>query len=122
MGRIDVTEILCDPDFVDAIQLITRVPTVNTRGENNLVETTTNSFGVVQPASGRAIARAPEALRVENLSSFWFKGVIVASASAKYPSILTFGGARYQVKVVFDWTNWGEGWCEGLCVAEVPAP
>lgn len=121
MGRIDVTELLTDPDFVGPIQLVSRVPSINSRGENILSESSLCTVGSVQPASGRAIARLPEALRVANVSSFWFKGKIVASAPGKYSSILVFEGQRYQVQTVLDWTNWGAGWCEGTCVAEVPA-
>jgi len=121
VGQIDVTDVLSDPDFVDPIQLVTRVPTVNGYGENTLVETTLTSVGSVQPASGRTLQRLPEALRVANVSSFWFKGEIIATAPSRYPSILVFRGKRYQVQVVFDWTNWGAGWCEGTCVQEAPA-
>lgn len=121
MAQINVTEMLTDPDFVDKIQLVTRVPSVNSYGESKLVSTTVDTIGSVQPASGRTLARLPESLRLANVSSFWFKGTIVASAPGKYPSVLVFKGQRYQVQTVMDWTNWGEGWCEGTCVAEVPA-
>lgn len=122
MAIVDVTDLLNDIDFVDQMSLITRVPTVNAMGENVLVETTLDSYGSIQAASGRVIDRLPDLLRVANLSSFWFKGTIVASSTGKYPSILVFKGQRYQVKHVFDWTNYGAGWCEGACVMEVPAP
>lgn len=121
MAQIDVTEVLSDPDFIDPIALIDRKPSVNSFGENVLTESKLVTVGSVQPASGRAIQRLPEALRVANMSSFWFKGTIVASAPNKYTSQLVFHGQRYNVVTVFDWTNWGSGWCEGLCVAEVPS-
>lgn len=122
MAQVDVTELLHDPDFIDPIQLINRKPSVNLYGENLIEETPIHSVGSVQAATGNAIQRLPEALRVGNFSSFWFQGTIVASAPGEYTSILVFKKTRYQVKAVFDWTNWGQGWCEGLCVAEVPAP
>ncbi len=121
MAQVNVTELLSDPDFVDVILLVSRVPQINSFGENSVVETILNTVGSVQPASGRVINRLPEALRVANLSSFWFKGTIVASAPGKYSSILVFKGVRYQVQTVMDWSNWGQGYCEGTCVAEVPA-
>lgn len=121
MAQVNVTELLVDPDFIDAISLVTRIPTINSLGENTLGETCLVTVGSVQPASGRVIQRLPEALRVANISSFWFKGTIVASSPGKYASVLVFKGVRYQVQTVQDWTNWGEGWCEGTCVAEKPA-
>lgn len=121
MAQIDVTEILNDPDFVDPIQLVDRKPVVNYLGENVITECAHHSYGSVQPASGRAIQRLPESLRVANMSSFWFKGEIVAASPGKYTSVLVFRGMRFNVITVFDWTNWGQGWCEGLCVAERPS-
>lgn len=122
MAQVDVTELLVDPDFIDDLTLINRVPQMNSRGELILTETSTPTVGSVQPASGKALNRIPEALREVNMSSFWVKAEIVASSPGKYAAILVFRGRRYQVKNVFDWMNFGEGWCEGLCVGEVPAP
>lgn len=112
---------MSDPDFIDPIQVVTRVPAVNSLGESVITESVLDTVGSVQPASGRQLQRLPEALRLENLSSFWFKGTIVATAPQRYPSILVFGGIRYQVKNVMDWSNFGQGYTEGLCVAEKPS-
>lgn len=121
MAQIDVSSLLVDPDFVDRIVNIRRTPAINSLGENTVSEMKIDTWGSVQPASGRAVQRLPEALRVANVSSFWFKGEIVASGPGEYTSVLAFRGRRYQVQYVFDWTNWGEGWCEGTCIAELPS-
>lgn len=121
MAQLDVAEILLDPLFVDQMTLINRVSRVNGLGENIVTEQCIDSFGSVQPASGRTVQRLPDEFRVANVASFWFKGEIIASSPGKYSSILVFRGRRYQVQLVFDWMNFGEGWCEGVCVAEVPA-
>lgn len=119
--QIDVSELMHDTDFVDGISLVSRVPTVNALGENILVESTVNSYGSVQPASGKTLQRLPEALRNQDVSSFWFQGVIVATSAGQYPMVLIFKGRRYQVKNVMDWSTWGRGWTEGVCVAELPS-
>lgn len=121
MAEIDVSELLSDPDFVDKMTVVTRKPFVNSKGENVLTDFPDESVGSVQPASGRVIQKLPEEFRVANVSSFWFRGRIIATEPGKYSSIIVFKGLRYQVQAVFDWTNWGAGWCEGTCVAEVPA-
>lgn len=121
MAQVDVSELLHDPDFVDAMVVITRSPSVDLRGQNALAETSVKAVGSVQPASGKTIFRLPEEFRVANVSSFWFQGSIVATAPGKYSSIIVYKGQRYTVQTVFDWTNFGAGWCEGTCVAEVPA-
>lgn len=122
MAQIDVTELLCDPDFVDDISLITRKPLVNSFGELKIEETIENSIGSVQPATGKVLQRIPEALRLNDYSTFWFKGQIIASEPGKYASILVFKGKRYQIQSIQDWSNFGAGYTEGLCVAEVIAP
>ncbi len=122
MALIDVSELMHDPDFVDTMTHITRVPTINSYGENLLQETSTPTVGSIQPATGDAVLRLPEALRTSNVNSFWLFGSIVTSAPGRYTDILVFKGKRYQVQTVQDWTHWGAGWSEGLCIAEVPAP
>jgi hypothetical protein len=122
MAQIDVSALLSDPDFTDNIQVLTRVPAIDNFGENTITESTLNTIGSVQPATGKALSRIPEAAREANMSNFWFKGEIVSFAPGLYTSVLVFRGHRFQVKNIFDWSNWGAGWTEGLCVAEVPAP
>jgi hypothetical protein len=121
MAEVDVSEILTDPDLVDDIILVNRIPSINNYGEQYLKETCTASVGNVQPASGKVLNRLPEALRVANMYNFFFKGEIIASAPGKYSAQLEFRGHKFNVVTVFDWTNYGQGYCEGLCVAEVPA-
>jgi hypothetical protein len=118
MALIDVSELLVDPDFVDPMSLITRTATVDSQGVNHIVEKLIQSIGSIQPASGKTLARLPEALRLADVSSFWFKGNIPVTGPGQYPSVLVFRGRRYQVQTVLDWTNYGQGWCEGTAVAE----
>lgn len=122
MAQIDITELLTDPDFVDAMTVITRYPQVSSLGENFIKESEVDSFGSVQPADYKTVQKLPEAMRTEELYSFWFKGQIVTSDQCKYPSIIVFKNLRYQVRQVADWSNWGQGWVEGICVQEIPAP
>lgn len=122
MSRVDVSELMHDPDFVDNIQLAVRTPAVNSLGENIVSEICVNAIGSVQPATGDLIKRLPDMLQTSNVLSFWFQGEIVTSDPGKYTSVLIFKGRRFQVQMVFDWTSWGAGWSEGLCVAERPAP
>lgn len=121
MAQIDVSELMSDADFVDKIQVITRTPWVDNFGVNHMGEIAIDSVGSVQPANFKTVQKLPEAMRVANVSSFWFKGKIVASAPGLYSSILVFNGQRYQVQTVADWSNFGEGYTEGTCVAEVPS-
>ena len=121
MALVDVSELLSDPDFVDTIQIITRYPIVNSMGENVIHESIETSIGSVQPADYKTVKKQPEAMQVESLYSFFFKGKIVASAPGEYSSVLVFKNMRYQVRTVEDFSNWGAGYTNGVCVAQVPA-
>jgi hypothetical protein len=121
LAQINVSDLLCDPDFVDPICLVTRTSTKNLLGENVITDCSVNTVGSVQPASYKTVQKLPEAMRVADVSSFWLKGTIIASAPGKYASVIVFRGKRYQVQTVADWSNFGEGYTEGTCVAEVPS-
>lgn len=117
MALIDVTDILVDPDFVNEIQIIRRVASVNNLGENQVNESEPIiTVGSVQPASQKDIIRLPEAMRLKDLRSFWVRGEI--KAGGVYPDILVFANKRFQVFAVEPWDNYGSGWNRGLCVAE----
>lgn len=119
--QLDVSSLFSDPDFVGPIVHIARTEAQNSYGENILTECPTPAVGSVQPAEGALIQRLPEAERIANMMSFWIKGQITFSGPGKYPDILVFQGKRFQVKTVFDWSSWGAGYSEGLCVAERPS-
>lgn len=104
--------------MVDPVVLIHRNSFVDLYGENQLSETGFNTVGSVQPISGKTLQRIPEALRIADVMSFWIKGKIISDGKCKYPDIINFNGSRYAVQMVFDWTNWGDGYCEGTCVRE----
>jgi len=118
MANIDVSELMVDPDFVDAIQIINRTSYVDNLGQNHIQEVIFNTVGSVQPADFKTVQRLPEALRVENLYSFWVKADIILGGNARYPSLFVFHGKRFQVRTVSDWSNFGEGYSEGTCVCE----
>lgn len=120
MGLIDVTELLNDPDFVQPLTIIKRTPVVDNYGQNVLTECPSASHGSIQPISGKTLLRIPEAFRVANIQSFWVKEKIITDSREKYPDILVKNGVRFVVQFVFDWSDWGSGWNEGVCVQERP--
>lgn len=122
MGLIDTTELLFDPDFVDALTLIRRVPSVDSFGQSSTTDTPFATIGSIQPITGKAAQRLPEELQFSDVRSFWIKATIQTDGSGIYPDLISWNGENYAIKIVFAWTNWGAGWCEGVCVREVPAP
>lgn len=121
MGLIDTTDLLVDPEFVDSLSLTHRTPTVNEAGENILTSSTVATIGSVQPISGKALQRIPQALRIRDVRSFWIRGQIISDGASQYPDLIVWQGQNYEVQLTYDWTNWGGGWTEGVCVRQVPA-
>lgn len=119
MAGIDVSELLLDPDFVDALTLLPRTTSVNSRGKNVIVDgTLVNTFGSVQPANQKDLLRVPDAYRSRDVRAFFIKAEIPTDGGTVYPSIITFQNKRYQIISAENWLNYGEGWNKGLCVAE----
>lgn len=120
MGLIDTSELMSDPDFVQPLTLIRRKAAADQYGENQITENGFQVNGCVQPISGDTLQRIPEAFRVADVKSFWLKEKIIADNRCKYPDIIVKDGIRFQVQMVFDWSQWGQGWSEGTCVQEKP--
>lgn len=117
-GLIDVSDLLLDPDFVQSMVLIKRTTSVNSFGENVLVEAPEPVVGSAQPLSGKDLERLPEALRQRNVRSFWIKAEVVTDGSGVYLDLVEFQGKRYQVLSSKPWLNWGAGWNEVIAVEE----
>jgi hypothetical protein len=118
VANIDVSDLLLDPDFVDAITVIHRTATVDQYGVNQIVETAVPSYGCVQPASGESVQRLADALQSSDISSFWVQGRIIADATSSYPDIIVWQGNRFQVQLVNDYMNYGRGYTQGICTRE----
>lgn len=120
MAQLEISEIILDPDFTDPVQLIHRKPFVDQYGQNQLEEEVIPTFGSVQPISGKMLQRVPDALKVSDVRTFWIQGTIVSDGQCQYPDLIVFRGQRFAVQTVLDWMNFGESYCEGLCVREKP--
>lgn len=120
MANIDVSELMLDPDFVDAFSIVRRSTTVNQYGENVLADTSTiQTFGSIQPTPARELQRLPESLRMRDVRTFWCKVEFYPDSSGNYPDILLYGTTRYQIISIEPWMNFGQGWNKGLCVREL---
>lgn len=120
MARLDVSDLLLDPDFIDPMIILHRRSSVNGFGENEVTEHSYAAVGSIQPTTGKDLERIPEAMRQKDVKTFWIKSEIKLTKRTDYPDILVHNGRRYQVISVQDWLNFGAGWNSGICVAEEP--
>lgn len=106
--------------MVDPLTIVRRETRVDDFGKNQLTEKPEPTVGSIFPATGRTIQRLPETMRVAGVMSFVVQGKIISDGTCKYPDIIVWDNQRYAVQVVFPYTNWGGGFCEGTCVREKP--
>lgn len=118
MAQLDVSDLLLDPTFVDPLTLIRRTFTVATTGKAIITETSIPTYGSIQPASAKEIARLPDDLRLSDVRNFYIKIEILQTGSTAYPDVILYQGNRYQVKTAAPWLNYGRGWNVGLCIKE----
>ena len=112
MALIDVTDIVLDPDFQDAITIIRRTDTVNEYGENVITEASESVRAVIQPASPDDLQRLPDSVRRRDAVTVYYAGILTADA---YPDVVVWGGDRYQVSNTEPFRNWGRGYTKAVC-------
>lgn len=106
MARLDVSELMNDPDFVHSFLIFRRTSTPNEFGENVLTEEEISAVGSVQPADGKTAERLPEGIVLSNFKTIYTKAIV----SASYPDQIEWNRRRYNVHTVTPWEEFGEGW------------
>ena len=116
MARLDVSEILGDPDFTDAVTLTRRAVTVDDNGETVITPTLIRLRMVVQGTSAKDLERLPEGLRLHGAVTVWSARELFAESPNGYPDLISFRGKNYQVSMIIgDFMNYGKGYSQALC-------
>lgn len=115
MALIDVSDIVADPDFQDAVTLIRRVSSVNAYGENEITESSSSVSMVIQPASPDDLQRLPDSVRRRDAVTVWYRGELSVDANGVYPDVIVWVGKRYQVRDTEPFGNWGVGYVKAVC-------
>jgi hypothetical protein len=112
MARIDVSELMNDPDFVNNFTVVRRVPTINTYGENTLAETQVAAVGSIQSPGKEVANRLPDGVKLSSVKTIYTKTVLNADKASGYVDQIIWEGLRYNVVTVLPWGNFGSGWYE----------
>lgn len=121
MAKIDVSDLLTDPDFTDKATLIHRAQTVNNKGRAALTETivTPPITVVVQNIDTEILEKYPDLATLSDKITVWYRGVLTAESVNGYSDVVVWKGDRYLVKYVDeDYMNFGKGWTKAVCVLE----
>lgn len=120
MALLDVSDILLDPDLTDLVTLIRRQSVVNGHGENELTETVIPNVRMsVQGADKEALERVPDAARLTDIITVYYRGELIAESPGGYCDVIVWKGRRYQVKVIpNNFSNYGAGYTVADCLLE----
>ena len=119
MARIDVSDILADPDFLDSLTLIRRSSTVNEYGEHVMVETSCCIRASVQSVGTEDLQRLPEGARLQDVITVYYRGELMPERKNGYADVLVWGGKRYQVAGIDqNFVNFGRGFTKAICRME----
>jgi hypothetical protein len=115
MATIDLTDIITDPDFLDAITLIRTFVTVDDHGRAIPTESQRTILASVQPASAAALLLLPEASRLGSSLQIYTVEPLVSLQQSVYADRIVFQGSAYYIHTLNDYSNWGAGWVSAVC-------
>lgn len=115
---IDVSDLLLDPDFAQQLTVYTRSATVNQYGENELTETTKIITASVQAGDGEMLNRLPHGAQLRDWITVYSKYHFTTDGSGRYADIVLWEGKRYNVQLLTDYSNWGDGYTMADCLLE----
>lgn len=122
MPDIDVSDVLIDPEIAgDTFTVLRRQETMTVRGKSTVVVTAfDNQVGAVWPSSDNELKRLADydaqhkAITV--VTAFRLRGVSNAGGQSFKPDIVQWGGSNFEVADLKDWSRFGAGMIEAICV------
>jgi hypothetical protein len=123
MANIDMSELLLDPDFVDAIDIRHMAVAVGTDGIAVRTVTYTRDVLVcVQPASGDILRMAPEAARIDGALVAYSRTELRTVSDAGDGDSFIWRGMEYVVTSCQPWSTWGAGYYAATLAPRVMVP
>lgn len=115
MALLDMSDVINDIDFSDAIICERNLQSINTNGMGSITQQLIPFFGDVSTEEGTRLVRDPEGDRIKG--DIWI--VTTFTLRVKGPDhsadIIQWQGARYTVMGVRPYTQFGSGFVEAAC-------
>jgi galactose-6-phosphate isomerase len=115
MALLDVEFLLSDPDFADDFNVLRSVRTIDTNGRTVDTPASYFTYGVIQPAKEVQLRQLPDLERIGSFISVITPFRLLALTGTTAPDEVFWDCKTYRVKIVRDWTNFGEGFVEAIC-------
>lgn len=115
MARLDVSEILFDPDFVDMLTCERNQQTVGSDGMAVNATTLTDFYGVVTSDNGDILERIASGERVKGSITIHSRFVLHDGSAGYTADIVRWKGLRYTVTQALDFSHFGRGFTSAIC-------
>lgn len=110
MPRLNVTDVLYDPDFCEIFTLIRRCRTVDDFGRGAVKENILRLVGVVQPASSKTLERLNQGDWKKGGIEVWCESRMTVNSNKNLPDEIVFENNRYMCVEERDYTHYGRGY------------
>ncbi|MFW6681749.1 MULTISPECIES: hypothetical protein [Komagataeibacter] len=115
MPLLDVSDNLLDPDFIQTLTVTRPTQTVDSQGMTQIAETSQSFYGAPVPLTSQELIRNPNAELLAGGIRVYTRFVLDSGSPDTSADIVTFGGKRYTVVSVDDWSNFGAGYVAADC-------
>lgn len=115
MPVLDVSDVVLDPLFVEAVTVTRNSVTVSTTGRNISVASTFNIYGVVNIGTLEKIKRNPEEEHTSNFITIHTKTKLYDVVDGFLPDTVSWGGNNFVVIKVNKWNHYGAGFYAVEC-------
>jgi hypothetical protein len=104
---LDVSDVLRDPDLMQTLTVSRAVVGVGDTGRATETVAALSVAGVVAPATDEQLQRLPEGDRSNETIAVYTGTRLTAGDDTHGPDVLAWKGGTYQVKGVWDWSDYG---------------
>lgn len=109
MATLDVTSVLLDPLFLDALICKRNTESVNDFGENEITSTELPFYGVVTTKDGEYLQREEDAGRSGEVIMVHTVFRLLGIRTGGQPDTVLWQGQAYTVKRIYDNSRFGAG-------------
>ncbi|WP_335991402.1 hypothetical protein [Acinetobacter bereziniae] len=116
MARLDVSDVLLDPDFMDTGIVCNRTTViVGNNGRSQETITTTTFAGVATTNSGLNMDRQPDGTLIKGAINIHTKFALISGDTETKADEIVWKGKTYIVSQVMDNLHYGQGFVKAIC-------
>lgn len=116
MARLDVSDVLLDPDFMDTGIVCNRTTViVGNNGRSQETVTSTTFAGVVTTNSGLNMDRQPDGTLIKGAINIHTKFALTSGGTEGKADEIVWKGKTYIVSQVMNNSHYGQGFVKAIC-------